>query len=167
MRRVLSVLLVVGLVGAASFPPLPWSDRGRLQGNWVVVSAKEGGSPTEELNGAIYTFDGDALSIHSPHFEMSGQPYRLNDARDFKEIDIILGGPRPGARRQDADRLPPPKVIRGIYQIQGDTLTLCTATWKPVQDANGTTVVEPGARPSAFDSRFGTLVILKRQTKGH
>jgi uncharacterized protein (TIGR03067 family) len=138
-----------------SIHAFPWADRSRLQGSWVVVSATEGGTPTDQLNGAIYTFDGDMVRIASPNFSMDSHPYRLATSKNPKEIDIVLHGGPSG------------KSLRGIYQLNGDELTLCTANWRPVQDSRGHTIVEPGERPRAFDSRSGPVVVLKRQAKSH
>jgi uncharacterized protein (TIGR03067 family) len=68
--------------------------------------------------------------------------YTLDPGRDPKGITIAYTeGPDKGKR------------LRGIYRVEGDTLTICTGA-------------PDGAAPSAFTTRVGsdsTLFVLKRQ----
>jgi uncharacterized protein (TIGR03067 family) len=147
MRNIIICLLFTGAVAGATLPAMLRSDKSLLQGNWTVVAAEEAGQRVDQLDGSSYTFDGDKLRIRSPFFEMDGQAYKLNTFKNPKEIDIQIGQGR---------------VIRGIYRLQGDDLVLCTAPFRPTTNAQGHNVVEPGPRPTAFDSRLGSLTTLHR-----
>ena len=132
---------------AAGLPALPWTDRGRIQGEWEVISCQDHGQATDQLNGARYIFDNDKLVIRSPFFDLEGKPYHLNSSKEPREIDIVLG---------------PSGVIRGIYKLDGEQLTLCTATFQGGANPQGHLVTQTGPRPTAFDSRQGCLLVLRR-----
>jgi uncharacterized protein (TIGR03067 family) len=141
--------LLFGAVTALALPPLPWTDRGRLQGQWVVVSGEDHGRPTDQLNGSVYIFDGDKLTIRSPYFDLEPKPFHLTTGKEPAQIDIVVG---------------PSRVIRGIYKMRGEELTLCTGNFFGGKDEQGRLVAQPGQRPTAFDSRQGELVVLRRRT---
>jgi uncharacterized protein (TIGR03067 family) len=151
VQSLIGMALLASVLTAVGFPPLPWSDRGRLQGQWVVVACENQGRPTDQLNGAIYIFDADKLAIRSPYFDLDGKPFQLTTGREPPHIDIVVG---------------PSRVIRGIYKLHGDELTLCTGDYYGGTDDRGHLVAQIGQRPTAFDSRQGSLVVLRRKPGG-
>lgn len=149
MQSLIGMTLLASVLTAVGLPALPWTDRGRLQGQWVVVSCENQGRPTDQLNGAIYIFDADKLVIRSPYFDLDGKAFHLTTNKEPPQIDIVVG---------------PSRVIRGIYKLRGDELTLCTGDFHGGTDDRGHLVAQTGQRPTAFDSRQGSLVVLRRRT---
>jgi uncharacterized protein (TIGR03067 family) len=107
MRPVASVLVVVLFVWPASpAPKLKPKDANPLVGRWVAVSMNVYGDDWLEANkGFAYTFtaDGDWL-IRDERASKGGYTIRSNT------IDLRTDGGR---------------VLPGIFQLAGDTLTLC------------------------------------------
>lgn len=149
MQNLMLTLVMAGVVSVEGLPALPWTDRGRIQGEWEVVSCEDHGTPTDQLNGARYFFDGEKFAIRSAYFDLESKPYHLNTGKEPREIDIVLG---------------PGRIVRGIYRLNGDELKLCTGNFQGGTDQQGHLVAQTGQRPTAFDSRQGSLVILKRRT---
>jgi uncharacterized protein (TIGR03067 family) len=148
MKSLMCMTLLFGAATALALPPLPWTDKARLQGQWVVVSGQDHGQPTEQLNGSVYIFEGDKLTIRSPYFDLEPKPYHLTTGKEPAQIDIEVA---------------PSRMIRGIYKVRGDELTLCTGNFAGTKDELGHLVAQPGQRPTTFDSRYGELVVLRRR----
>jgi uncharacterized protein (TIGR03067 family) len=131
--RPLLFALVVALVPAAAGPE-------PLQGTWLLQSAQREGQPLD-LQGVTFRFAGDKVVVRSPQDDAKESVVRLGPAKTPAEIDV-----RPVNETETA---------LGIYRLEGDVLTICTA--------------DPGQpRPTEFASRPGlkvTLLVLKRQER--
>jgi RNA polymerase sigma-70 factor (ECF subfamily) len=118
-------------------------DKEKIQGTWVIESAKMGGKdlPEEETKGMKMVFAGDKVTVTLKGEDKEGT-FKLDPSKKPKEIDVeIKGAPNAG---------------EGIYQLEGDKLTLC------IDDAGK-------QRPTEFKSEEGTrhgLIVLKREAKG-
>jgi RNA polymerase sigma factor (sigma-70 family) len=115
-------------------------DEDKIQGTWVLVSAQKGGQDMveEELKGRKLTFTGGKMTVKKGDREEKTATYKLDPTKMPKEIDTADGDKR----------------LRGIYKLDGDTLTLC--------------VDEGDERPAEFASPPGTpaeLLVLKREKK--
>jgi uncharacterized protein (TIGR03067 family) len=118
-------------------------EKASLEGTWRVASVTSGGEPTFWPRGGWVSFKGNVLlaGIHlrRPH---EGR-FRINPAKNPRWIDYTL---------LHAGSKKPRKVLRGIYRLKKNTLTVCFAK-------NGT------RRPQSFTARAGsgrTLIVLKR-----
>lgn len=119
----------------------PKSDKDALQGTWIPVSAEEGGKkvPEEEIKEAKnFEFSGDKVT-----FPIKGESkefvYKLDSTKKPKQIDFFFSKT---------------EIAEGIYELDGDKLTLCIT--KP----------DHGERPTKFDSTEGrerVLIVLKRK----
>jgi RNA polymerase sigma factor (sigma-70 family) len=119
----------------------PKADSDRIQGKWVVVSAELVGKPFQEVVGDTHTFDKNEWTVlHAKQNATDSGTFQLDATKKPKEIDMTT----PGLG----------KPIKGIYELDGDTLKIC------IGDAP-----EEG-RPVKFASdpekRKLVLIVLKR-----
>src|SRR5437764_624829 len=104
------------------------SDQEKIQGTWTVESATRGGMPAPDdmIKNTKFVFAGTKVTIQG-----GGGP-------GAEEATFTLdGGKKPGA----IDIKPmsrPEQAVKGIYELQGDTLKLC--------------VKREGDRPTEFTS---------------
>jgi RNA polymerase sigma factor (sigma-70 family) len=116
------------------------TDSEQIQGKWVVVSAEVGGKPIDEIVGDVMIFDGNKGFVnHIKRDDTDLGPFELDPSKKPKHIDMTAKG---------ADKPTP-----GIYELDGDKLTICIA-----DDAE--------ARPAKFATsperpKVG-LIVLKR-----
>jgi uncharacterized protein (TIGR03067 family) len=114
----------------------------KIQGTYTVVSVVRDGEDLPDAKDAMVTYTADKYTVKTKD-EMHGGTYTLDSTQKPKEIDST---PAQGDNKD--------KVLKGIYKLEGDTLTICMPM-KSEQD-----------RPKAFESKQGSgllLVILKRQ----
>lgn len=115
------VLAVVGLValvgGAVSGQDTgAESDRQRLQGVWKPVSVTMGGTDVtaglaQVTDGSdLITFDGDRM-VSRQGGEKKSLPFQVNPAGSPRELDVDTGDGK--------------AVIRAIYRLDRDDLTIC------------------------------------------
>jgi uncharacterized protein (TIGR03067 family) len=114
----------------------------KFQGTWTFVSVVTGGKeePAAQFKGITVTFTGDKYAVKKGDKVLEACTLKLDPSRSPKTLDATVAeGPNKGT------------VIRGIYEIRGDTLKVC---FDP----------EGKKRPTEFKSASGsqTLVIHKR-----
>ena len=113
-----------------------------IQGQWRPVSATRNGNeaPREDLGKSSITFSDDNF-IGFGKRTFQGK-FSLDQSTKPKQIDLTFQG------ENDATQ-----VVKGIYRLQGDKLSLCTAAGPDAQ------------RPAEFTSPAGenrTLLVLER-----
>lgn len=90
-------------------------DRGSLQGEWAAVVIEVGGKKltAEEIKNSKIAFKGDEVATNGDVNPKSGKPtFKLRPNKSPKEIDFVV--PNAG-------------VVKGIYKLEGGTLTICSA----------------------------------------
>jgi uncharacterized protein (TIGR03067 family) len=140
--RVLMLAAAFVMVAAEGKEDAGARDQKRMQGTWKVESAAKGGkkAPAERTAAMRLVIEGDQITVNEGATHEAATFTLLPDQKP-PAIDIQPN--RPGA-----------KTVRGIYRIDGDSLTMC---W-----------VRGGDRPTEFASKEGSaaiLLVLKRQKK--
>src|SRR5262245_38149427 len=140
MKQRLATMAALGMlvlaVGSARA-----DDQEKLQGTWKAEKAVRGGMETgaDELSKMSIEFKGNKAIPKRDGNDEKEAEYKLDDSKKPKTIDVST---------------PDGKQIKGIYEIDGDSLKLC--------------FVEEGDRPTKFESTEGSKVmylVLKRQKK--
>ncbi len=142
------MLRIVSLITVLTLPPSSQDqasqDLEKLQGIWSVEKAEHGGKPlpaTDPLYSRKFVIENDRLYVQGEkgRAETDGT-FTLDAAKQPKQIDATTAG----------------KVIKGIYEIDGDKLK-----WH-LGGPHGTE-----ARPKEFvtkdDGSFSMMVILRRE----
>ena len=141
MKRCLVMVLTVGFLVGADSPKKEAikKELARLQGTWVAISVEENGRslrPRLVRRAHItLTIAGNKFAFRSPRGDADGT-LKIDPTQKPKWMDTVT---------EDKD-----KIRLGIYQLQGDTLTLCGGK----------------ERPTAFkSSRNGPKVIVLQREK--
>jgi uncharacterized protein (TIGR03067 family) len=131
------MIVLAGLLVAADAPQeAVKKEKEKLKGTWTLVSLEERGKQVPPLD-LKFTFEDEKFIHHEGTKNPKEGTYQLDPTKTPRAIDI-----------SEAGRV----VGYGIYQLDGDTLTLCVAR------ANAT-------RPTAFATADGTptvLIVFKR-----
>jgi uncharacterized protein (TIGR03067 family) len=145
-----SLLIGLALTVGAPIPKDKPKTEPKLEGDWVVESFEpQEGGPKEKS--VTFTFTADRILIHDG---MGKKPEEAGYSADLKKkpatIDIKpgrVGGPG------GAGGPPPDLVVRGIIEIDGDTMKLC--------------FTKEGERPTEFkgDAEKRTLLITFKRVK--
>ena len=135
----MTTTLLVGLaiaVGAPTKKDPPAKDPPTLVGEWLGESGVRGGKPENPPPGTSLTFtaDGKVMFKEGGDAKPEEGSYKSDPKKTPGEIDITP---------PDA---PKGEMLRGIYKIEGDTLTMCFSL--------------RGERPTEFASPPGTEVML-------
>jgi uncharacterized protein (TIGR03067 family) len=89
-------------------------DAAQLQGTWIVTSAELNGAIAKSSEGDKFTFEGDKVTIENKVKKASPVVFRLDSAKQPKEIDV--------------EEQP---VMRGIYELNDHELRLCYGETRP------------------------------------
>jgi uncharacterized protein (TIGR03067 family) len=131
--------LLVGLAliaGAPAKKDAPAKEPPTLVGDWAGESGIHGGKPENPPPGTTLTFtaDGKVLFKEGGDGKPEEGSYKADAKKDPAEIDIT---PPDG---------PKGEILRGIYKIEGDTLTLCFSMKGPAEGVRVPGRVGPHAR---------------------
>jgi uncharacterized protein (TIGR03067 family) len=129
--------LSVGAPGAKDPPKTEASIVGQWEGEKAVSGGKDKPVPAGGVT-MTFTADGKVLVREGKREKAEEATYKVDATKDPAEIDILP--PADKAARG---------TVRGIFKIDGDTLTLCYARGKGEAD-----------RPTKFDSPEGSRVML-------
>src|SRR4051794_25834979 len=142
-----AVLLTMAVAAVQAEAGVDREELKRLQGTWAVMSQEHGGKKS------------DAKSIANLTVEVAGTKVTTRDGVDVKEDASLT---RLGARAKPGEvdlkitaGVDLDKVVKGIWKLEGDTLTICIA--EPDKE-----------RPKAFEAKEGsghTLLVLKKAKK--
>jgi uncharacterized protein (TIGR03067 family) len=84
-------------------------DLQRLQGKWAVESFEYNGNPVEMMKDAVREFKGDKYTLSPKNAEVLEGTAKVDSTAKPKTIDLDVAG----------------RMLKGIYEIEGDTLKLC------------------------------------------
>ena len=144
MRRLISTVcgMLFGMVLATTLPAK--ADQMALQGNWTATKAERDGKSADDVIGHRLSFSEDRFEIRSDKGEtVFAGTVRVDAGAQPASVDFGLDS---GAPKGTA--------WKGIYAIDGDTLTICDNAPDPKKD-----------RPTAFEAKSGSgyvLVTFKR-----
>jgi uncharacterized protein (TIGR03067 family) len=124
---------------------LAQADQDKLQGGWQVVSIEKGGEALQ-TEGMRFVFAGGELSLFIEGAQGQPEGYVLDPSQQPKAIDLSL---------------PNGMVVRGIYQLDGDSFKLCLDQSPPGGGGKRPTVFR--TQPDAPDTY---LYVLRRERAG-
>ena len=141
MRRMTCAVcwLTIGAGLAAAFEARPEEPQKKLEGSWTATKEERDGKAAEDLVGHRLSLTGDRFEIKSKDGKtlyagaVKLDPSAKPAAFDFEHTEGELKG----------------KVWKGIYALEGDTLTTCD---------NGPDPDKP--RPTAFEAKKGSGYVL-------
>jgi uncharacterized protein (TIGR03067 family) len=148
MSRHIGMVLVVGLMLAADAPKEndAKKETEKLQGSWRGVSMERGGEVEKERAPQfVLTFDKGQHILKLRDKVHAKGPFKIDPSKSPKTIDLTDTTADPSD--------PSGGKAWGIYELDGDTLKLCTLDGKRER------------RPKGFNTKGTdvTLVILKRE----
>jgi uncharacterized protein (TIGR03067 family) len=113
----------------------------RLKGDWVVVSLERDGKADASMVGAIRTQSEQEYTLTPKTGAKVSGTKSINPTAKLKTFDMK---PTSGKYKD--------KTLLGIYQLDGDKLTMCFA--------------EPGQeRPTEFASKAGLVLVVHERKK--
>jgi len=129
--------IVLGLALAIAAPApkeAPKKDQPTVVGTWLPETIVVGGAPEKLEAGMTFTLTGDGkCMVKEGKNEPDEMSYSMDPKKDPGHLDLR----EPGMQGE---------LMKGIYKLDGDTLTLCLSM--------------KGDRPTAFASPAGSMVIL-------
>src|SRR5262249_51794223 len=102
-----------GNTPAASLAATHPTEREKLQGSWQVVAMEGAGKQApanQDFQGMKFRFTGSQWTMTVQGTQTAPMPFALDPSQEPKAIDLTM---LPG------------KTVPGIYQVDGDSLTLC------------------------------------------
>lgn len=136
MKTIAAACLALALAAQTPEPsPEAKAELAKHQGVWRSVSFRREGKETAEavVRSITREVEGDRVVWRRDGKSFSGSTIVLDPKADPKTIDVHADG---GPGRD--------KVVRGLYKLEGDRLTLCTAD--PDQPRPAAFRAEPGDR---------------------
>jgi uncharacterized protein (TIGR03067 family) len=138
-----TLILAAAVAAVAADDEANKKDLDRMQGSWKVTSLLDSGKemPAAEVEKMRMEIAGNKMSIYVGTEKVSNVTFTIDAAKKPGHIDL----------RSDREK----GTVHGIYQIDGDTLKMCTG--QPEQE-----------RPTEFASKAATktdLLVLKREKK--
>jgi uncharacterized protein (TIGR03067 family) len=94
-------------------------DSVRIQGKWVVISAEEAGRPIKDSIGDTFTLEKNKWTVKHdkrgdrPEEDSESGTFQLDPKKTPKQIDLT------------SDRAEVNGAVKGIYELDGDTLKIC------------------------------------------
>jgi uncharacterized protein (TIGR03067 family) len=107
MRRQYLLVLVTAMIVGADHPQ---HEAGKLQGTWAIVSADGLDVPQEALKRMKVVIRGETLCFTDGSEEREKSTFKLDPSQKPKAIDFTKDQKGP--------------IVRGIYELDGDTLKL-------------------------------------------
>lgn len=152
--RIGAALFVAFLIAADKPEDAVKKEQEKLKGTWVVESLQVGDEKIDGIKGSTIRFDGDKIFTKAPGEKEREGSYKIDPIKSPKEIDLL-------PRADEKEKI----TQRGIYTLDGDTLTIVEGTFTQTIDKNGKVIIEEGKRPTKFDPKLGGLMVLKREKK--
>jgi uncharacterized protein (TIGR03067 family) len=120
------------------------TDKDKLQGTWVAVSAEAGGMKFDFPKDmqTVFTFSGDKLTLKDMGKKEETGTFKIDEKKNPKEIDMTT--PKVENPKET-------ETVKGIYQLDGDTLKIAFRA-DPAAD-----------RPNAFDAKGAIAITFKRK----
>ena len=114
------------------------SEQQKLQGKWDVQSFEFNGMPVVSMIAAVREFKDDKYTLTPTSGESYAGTFKLDASQTPRQIDLIM----------------PDRTLKGIYEIDGDTLKIAYA-------------LEGDARPTEFASKpdSGVALAIHKRTK--
>lgn len=134
------LMVGLGLVGPAAGEDAVKDEQKKLEGTWVVELASLDGKrpePTEKEQAAEYVFTADKVTVKMKGGDIVRVSYRIDPTKSPKTMDLVFAKEAKPDSTRDLF----------IYQLDGDTLKLCTSF----------------KRPAAFSDKGQSLFVLKRK----
>ena len=115
------------------------AEKDELQGTWVIEKLEELGKSIGPIKGSLCVFSGDSMTLKDKNGKGAfTRKYKSDPTTSPKHFDFVPS--RKGTKTL---------IEKGIYKIDGDTLTINIADHK--------------SRSASFDSKRGLLMVLKRK----
>ena len=143
--RIVLTFLAVALVAADDPPKDAKKEVEKLEGEWTIVSLENRGEkvPEETVKDMKLKVKGEEWVVTRDGTTVADIAFKLDPSKDPKAIDLTF--------KVDGKET----ALKGIYKLDGDTLTLCR------------TDSPDAARPTAFKTTGdgGVLAVWKRAKK--
>ncbi|HZZ78816.1 MAG TPA: TIGR03067 domain-containing protein [Gemmataceae bacterium] len=130
-------------------------DAKKLQGTWKFVSV-EGAekAPPDGFKNIRMKISADKLVVMAEGKEVNSQKYKINDAKNPREIDLVV---KVLLDRGDVV-VASDETRQGIYELKDDRLKICIAL------ATNKKTPTPAGRPTEFKTRGDlTIMVLERE----
>lgn len=140
-RRIALALLALAFAVPAGVATA--ADNSPLEGKWTITALTRDGKADKSLDGATREHAGDKYSVTPP---AGSTTPKAEGTATFDAAKKTIDMKPSSGRYKD-------KVLKGIYKIDGDTLTIAFSS-DPEKE-----------RPTAFESKEGSGVVVAVHTK--